>query len=139
LGGLTVPTLMAMRSASIPSAIIGVWGPQGRYVRAVGVAEKATGAAMNPDFYSRIGSEAKTFTVTAVLQLTDQGKVGLGDPIAKYLDWVPQGNRITLRQLARMQSGLYDLQPRSSRLATLRLPTSRLGSGSGSGPRVQLA
>jgi D-alanyl-D-alanine carboxypeptidase len=52
----------AMRSASIPGAIIGVWGPQGRYVRAVGVADKTTGAAMNPDFYSRIGSETKTFT-----------------------------------------------------------------------------
>ncbi|MGO9696405.1 MAG: serine hydrolase domain-containing protein [Mycobacterium sp.] len=104
----------AMRSASIRGAIIGVWGPQGRYVRAVGVADKTTGAAMNPDFYSRIGSETKTFTVTAVLQLADQGKVGLDDPIAKYLDGVPQGNRITLRQLARMQSGLYNYSDSSA-------------------------
>lgn len=98
----------AMRSVSTPGAIIGVWGPPGRYVRAVGVADKATGAAMNPDFYTRIGSETKTFTVTAVLQLADQGKVGLDDPVAKYVDGVPQGERITLRQLARMQSGLYN-------------------------------
>lgn len=28
----------AMSSASIPGAIVGVWGPQGRYVRAIGVA-----------------------------------------------------------------------------------------------------
>jgi D-alanyl-D-alanine carboxypeptidase len=104
----------AMRSASIPGAIIGVWGPQGRYVRAVCVADKTTGAAMNPDFYSRIGSETKTFTVTAVLQLADQGKVGLDDPIAKYLDGVAQGNRITLRQLARMQSGLYNYSDSSA-------------------------
>lgn len=96
----------ARRPTSILGAIVGVWQPQGRYVRAVGVADKATGAPMNADFYSRIGSETKTFTVTAVLQLADQGRVHLDDAIARYVDGVPQGDRITLRQLARMQSGL---------------------------------
>ncbi|MGB8501587.1 MAG: serine hydrolase domain-containing protein [Mycobacterium sp.] len=96
----------AMTQASIPGAIVGVWGHDGRYVRAFGVADKATGAAMQTDFYSRIGSVTKTFTVTGVLQLADQGKLGLDDPIGKYIDGVPQGDQITLRQLARMQSGL---------------------------------
>ena len=63
----------AMTAASIPGAIIGLWGPDGRYVRAVGVADRAIGAPMNADFYSRIGSMTKTFTVTAVLQLAGQG------------------------------------------------------------------
>ena len=96
----------AMTAASIPGAIIGIWGPEGRYVRAVGVADKATGAPMKADFYSRIGSMTKTFTVTAILQLAEQGKLGLDDPIGKYIDGVPQGDKITLRQLARMRSGL---------------------------------
>jgi D-alanyl-D-alanine carboxypeptidase len=96
----------ARRSAAIPGAIVGLWQPQGRYMRAVGVSDKVTGASMNVDFYSRIGSETKTFTVTALLQLADQGKVRLDDAIARYVDGVPQGDRITLRQLARMQSGL---------------------------------
>ena len=95
-----------MTAASIPGAIIGLWGPEGRYVRAVGVADKATGAPMKADFYSRIGSMTKTFTVTAILQLAEQGKIGLDDPIGKYIDGVPQGDKITLRQLARMRSGL---------------------------------
>jgi D-alanyl-D-alanine carboxypeptidase len=98
----------AMTGASVPGAIVGIWGPQGSYVRAFGVADKATGAPMRPDFYSRIGSVTKTFTVTGVLQLADQGKVGLDDPIARYVDGVPQGDSITLRELARMQSGLYN-------------------------------
>ncbi len=98
----------AVSTASIPGAIVGIWGPDGRYVRAVGVADKATGAPMEPDFYSRIGSVTKTFTVTGVLQLADQGKVALDDPIAKYVEGVPSGDQITLRQLARMQSGLYN-------------------------------
>ena len=36
----------------------------------------------------------------------DESKLGLDDPIAKFVDGVPQGDKITLRQLARMQSGL---------------------------------
>ena len=92
--------------ASIPGAIVGIWGPSGDYVRAFGVADKATQAPMQTDFYSRIGSVTKTFTVTAVLQLVDQGKLALNDPIAKYIAGVPSGDGITLRELAQMQSGL---------------------------------
>jgi D-alanyl-D-alanine carboxypeptidase len=98
----------AMTAVNVPGAIIGVWGPDGSYVRAFGVADKASGAPMKTDFYHRIGSQTKTFTATGVLQLADQGKVGLDDPIAKYIDGVPQGDKITLRQLLRMQSGLFN-------------------------------
>jgi D-alanyl-D-alanine carboxypeptidase len=96
----------AMTDASIPGAIVGIWGPAGDYVRAFGVADKATQAPMQTDFYSRIGSLTKTFTVTAVLQLVDQGKLALNDPITKYIAGVPSGDKITLRELAQMQSGL---------------------------------
>ena len=94
----------AMADESIPGAIVGIWDPAGDYVRAFGVADKATQAPMQTDLYSRIGSVTKTFTVTAVLQLVDQGKVALNDPIAKYIAGVPSG--VTLRELAQMQSGL---------------------------------
>jgi len=96
----------AMTAAKVPGTIVGIWRPDGRYVRAFGVADKATGAPMQSDFYSRIGSVTKTFTVTGVLQLADAGKLTLDDPIAKYVDGVPEGDKITLRDLARMQSGL---------------------------------
>ncbi|KRQ24441.1 MULTISPECIES: serine hydrolase [Mycobacteroides] len=97
-----------LSSAAVPGAIVGVWGPKGQYVRAFGLANTTTRAPMRTDFYHRIGSVTKTFTVTAVLQLVDEGKVGLDDPIAKYVDKVPGGDEITLRQLARMQSGLFN-------------------------------
>jgi len=98
----------AMTAAGVPGAIVGIWGPDGDYVRAFGVADKSNRAPMKTDFYSRIGSVTKTFTVTAILQLADQGKLGLDDSIAEFIDGVPLGNRITLRQLARMQSGLVN-------------------------------
>lgn len=96
----------AMAATAVPGAIVGLWGPDGDYVRSFGVADQATGAPMQTDFHHRIGSVTKTFTVTAVLQLVDQGLVGLDDPIGDYVDGVPRGDVITLRELARMQSGL---------------------------------
>lgn len=50
----------------------------------------------------------QTFTVEELLLLVDQGRVGLDDPIAKYVAGVPQGDRTTLRELAGMRSGLFD-------------------------------
>ena len=97
-----------MTAVNVPGAIVGVWAPEGRYIRSFGVADTATDTPMKTDFFSRIGSVTKTFTVTGVLQLADQGKLGLDDPIAKFIDGVPQGDTITLRQLARMQSGLFN-------------------------------
>lgn len=98
-----------MRETKAPGVIVGLSASgKGTYVRAFGVADKATGAPMKPDLSMRIGSETKTFTVTALLELVDQGKAGLDDPIAKYVDGVPNGDRITLRDLAGMRSGLYD-------------------------------
>jgi len=100
----------AMTDLSIPGAIVGIWGPDGEYVRTFGVADKATKAPMQLDDYIRIGSITKTFTTGALLQLVDQGKVALDDPISKYIPGVPSGDKITLRRLAQMSSGLltYD-------------------------------
>jgi D-alanyl-D-alanine carboxypeptidase len=54
------------------------------------------------------------FTVTGLLQLADQGKHGLGDPIGEYIDGVSDGNKIALRELAWMQSGLYNYSATSA-------------------------
>jgi D-alanyl-D-alanine carboxypeptidase len=99
----------AMKRASVPGAIVGIW-QDGRepYVRAFGVRDTATRQPMATDLYMRIGSNSKTFTVTAILMLADQGKLRLDDPIDRFVEGVPSGNQITLRQLAAMRSGLYD-------------------------------
>lgn len=106
---LTAAINRVMREASIPGAIVGVWSRgMAPYVRPFGVQSKATGRPMNTCLYLRIGSETKTFTVTALLELVDRGRVGLDDPIAKYVGGVPDGNSITIRELAEMRSGLYN-------------------------------
>jgi len=99
----------AMQKASVAGAIVGIWQDgHAPYVRTFGERNVATREPMAPDLYMRIGSTSKTFTVTAMLLLADQGKLGLDDPIDRYVIGVPSGNQITLRQLAAMRSGLYN-------------------------------
>jgi D-alanyl-D-alanine carboxypeptidase len=104
---LTTAIKRVQRQLSIPGAIVGVWQRgSAPYVKAFGIRDTATGRPMRTNLHMRIGSETKTFTGTAVLQLVDRGRVGLDDPIGKYLGGVPQGNEITIRELGEMRSGL---------------------------------
>ncbi|WP_371619741.1 serine hydrolase domain-containing protein [Streptomyces sp. NBC_00454] len=98
-----------LAETKVPGVQVSLSAPgKGEYVRAFGVADKATGQPMTDGMLMRIGSETKTFTVTALLKLVDEGKIGLDDPIGKYIDGVPNGDRITLRMLAEMRSGLFN-------------------------------
>jgi D-alanyl-D-alanine carboxypeptidase len=105
---LTETISRAMQQASVPGAIVGVWQDGAApFVQAFGVRDTASGEPMTTNLYMRIGSVTKTFITTAILQLVDQGKVGLDDPISTYVPGVPNGDAITIRQLAAMRSGLY--------------------------------
>lgn len=69
----------------------------------------AAGPGADPDRRFRVGSVTKTFTATVVLQLVDEGKVRLDDPVARYLPGlVPPARRITIRQLLAHRSGLVN-------------------------------
>ncbi|MGW0162460.1 serine hydrolase domain-containing protein [Mycobacterium sp. NPDC003323] len=93
----------------VPGALVSVVVPGSiDYERAIGVADTVTGEPLTLDHHTRIGSVTKTFTGTAVLQLVDQGRIRLTDPISRYVDGVPNGDRITLNMLGRMRSGLFD-------------------------------
>ncbi|QFZ17937.1 serine hydrolase domain-containing protein [Saccharothrix syringae] len=78
-----------------------------RVTDATGTTAHAAGEA-RVDGHFRIGSVTKTFVATVVLQLVDEGRVALDDPVARYVDGVPKGDRITVRQVLDHTSGLYD-------------------------------
>jgi|JI10StandDraft_1071094.scaffolds.fasta_scaffold17188_3 D-alanyl-D-alanine carboxypeptidase len=57
-----------------------------------------------------IGSVTKTITSACILQLVDQGILSLDDSLHEWLDTIQYINPdITIRQLLRHQSGLYDV------------------------------
>jgi D-alanyl-D-alanine carboxypeptidase len=68
----------------------------------------ASGEPMQADMHQRIASVTKTFTATLLLTAAAEGRLSLDDTIAQYIKGVPNGNEITLRQLANMTSGIAD-------------------------------
>jgi D-alanyl-D-alanine carboxypeptidase len=98
-----------MQQLRIPGAIIFVDDPgQGSWTTTMGTSNLATKAPMQVKSYMRIGSITKTLTATVILQLVDQHKLGLDDPVGKYQPQVPNGKNITIRQLLNMSSGLFN-------------------------------
>jgi D-alanyl-D-alanine carboxypeptidase len=87
-------------------AIVGVQTPEGRWEKAYGIADPAAGTAMAVGMHTRIASLTKMYTGTILLQLVQEGKVSLDDTIDTYVDGIPNGDRITLAQLANMTSGI---------------------------------
>ena len=59
----------------------------------------------------RVGSVTKTMTGTLILQLVDEGLIGLDDPVSKYRPDVPNGDNITITMLLNMRSGLANYTP----------------------------
>jgi D-alanyl-D-alanine carboxypeptidase len=96
----------SLAQAAAPGAIVGVRTPQGTWTHAYGESDPATGAPMEVGLHTRIGSLTKTFTGTVIMQLAQEGKLSLADPIDAYVAGVPNGDRITLRMLADMTSGV---------------------------------
>ncbi len=98
----------AMKEERLPGVSVTVTGPQGNYTRAYGVADRSTGAAYSVGDHVRIASITKTFTATAILLQSVRGNLSLEDTIDKWLPTVPNANKITVRDLLAMRSGLYD-------------------------------
>jgi CubicO group peptidase (beta-lactamase class C family) len=55
------------------------------YERAVGWADKEAGTKMAPDTIFRIASQTKALTSVAILSLMEEGKIGLTDPVSRYI------------------------------------------------------
>lgn len=93
----------------VPGAAVGVWIPdRGTWITAAGTADIENGVAVDPLMQWPLRSITKSYTVTLVLQLVDDGVLSLDDTIDQYVDGVTGGDRISLRDLAGMTSGNAD-------------------------------
>jgi D-alanyl-D-alanine carboxypeptidase len=95
----------------IPGVFIALYVPgYAPYVKSVGYANLPAKTPFRMPDKFRIGSNTKTFVVTVLLQLADEHKLSLDDPIGKFNIGVkvPNGNNITIRQLCDMRSGLFE-------------------------------
>jgi D-alanyl-D-alanine carboxypeptidase len=104
------PLLQAkMQQLRIPGAILYVDDPgHCSWTTTMGLGNLASREPIQVNNSMRIGSITKTLTGTVILQLVDQGKLHLDDPVSTYQPEVPNGKNITIRQLLNMRSGLFN-------------------------------
>jgi D-alanyl-D-alanine carboxypeptidase len=96
-----------LKDNAIPGAVVLIdKGGEGRWVQSFGTARLGAEVPMGPEDHFRVGSNTKTMTATVVLQLVQEGKLRLDDPVSKYYAGVPNGDTITIAQLLEMRSGL---------------------------------
>ncbi len=99
------------KSNNLPGAIIGVKQFDHRgLVKAIGYSDLKNQIQMNDSIQFRCGSITKIFTAVIILQLVEEGKLGLDDTVTSILPelkpLINNAEYITIRQLLNHSSGL---------------------------------
>ena len=102
-----------LRFRGYPGMAVGVVSDQRLvWAKGFGLANVAGKIPMTPQTKFRMASHSKLFTATAIMQLREQGKLHLDDPVSKHLAWfaVSPTRRddppITIEELLTHSSGL---------------------------------
>jgi CubicO group peptidase (beta-lactamase class C family) len=97
----------------LPGVVVGVVSDQDLiWAKGFGHADIAAGRPMELETRFRMASHSKLFTATAIMQLREQGKLRLDDPVTEYLPWItfrhaaPDDPPITIEHLLTHSSGL---------------------------------
>jgi CubicO group peptidase (beta-lactamase class C family) len=96
--------------ASAPGCAVGI-SLAGRpvYEKAFGLAELEHGIPNTPQTIFESGSVAKQFVAAAIILLSLEGKLGLDDPVRKYIPELPDyGAPLTIRHLLNHTGGVRD-------------------------------
>jgi methyl acetate hydrolase len=102
----------AVERKDVPGVVALVTDRKGvLYENAFGVADVATGRPLKMDALFRIASMTKPITTTALMQLVEQGKIGLDDPAEKYL---PELKNLKVVESFDAKTGDYKLRPAAS-------------------------
>lgn len=77
------------------------------YNAAFGFTDASKTKKLTPDYRFNIGSITKEFSGVALMQLQEQGKLKITDPVSKYLPELHEwANKVTLKDLLQYTSGL---------------------------------
>jgi D-alanyl-D-alanine carboxypeptidase len=101
------------RQSGMPGAVLLVQTPATNFVGSIGWADKKRRIAMRPDHAFRIGSVTKTFTGIVIAQLHVEGRLDTDLVMTNYLPesitrHIRNSDRITVRQMSRHTSGIYN-------------------------------
>lgn len=103
------PKLVALAKDLLTvGAVVVVRSPQGDWTTTIGTRSFHGNDPVQAGDHVRVGSNTKPMTGTVILQLAQEGRLSLDDPVSKFRPEVPNGANITIRQLLEMRSGLYN-------------------------------
>jgi D-alanyl-D-alanine carboxypeptidase len=92
----------------LPGAMVLLHTPQGRFAVGYGTTELGGTIPPRADTSFRIASNTKTMTAAVMVQLAQEGKLRFEDRVSQYVQGVPNGEDITIGELLKMRSGLYN-------------------------------
>jgi D-alanyl-D-alanine carboxypeptidase len=99
-----------VRRSGTPGISVTVRWSDGRtWTGTAGFADLRHRTPVRPDTAFAIASMSKTFTAAVILQLVEEGRIGLEDSVDRYLPGQHLDRRITVRMLLDHTSGLYDV------------------------------
>lgn len=84
-GDLTARWAGAMDLFDVPGMAVAVVRDGQIYAQGFGIRDPKTGEPVTPETLFYIASITKTFTATGICVLADRGRLGLDDPVRKYL------------------------------------------------------
>ena len=128
----------------LPGVVVGVVADQELiWAQGFGLADLASGRPMTPQTKFRMASHSKLFTATAIMQLREQGRLRLDDPVSKYLPWfavrpaAPDDPPITIEHLLTHSSGLpREASSQARQTRGYRASCWRAGGGDSVAPRT---
>jgi D-alanyl-D-alanine carboxypeptidase len=89
------------------AAVVVMQGGKIVYQGARGMADIGESRTITPDTVFRLGSITKQFAAAVIVQLAQEGKLSLDDPLAKFIPDYPQpGASASVRQLLQHTSGI---------------------------------
>lgn len=98
-----------VRSEGAPGVIALVWNGRDTWRASIGSANLRPKRAISDGDRIRFASVTKTFVATVVLQLIDEGRLALDEPIERWLPGVlAAGRSASVRQLLNHTSGISD-------------------------------
>jgi CubicO group peptidase (beta-lactamase class C family) len=108
----SIDRLMARYDGAVPGAsLLVVRDGEAVVQRGYGLSDLEQGVEAGPATNYRLASVSKQFTAAAILLLAQDGKLGLDDPLRRWLPSLPRAaDAITLRHLLTHTSGLLDYE-----------------------------
>jgi len=111
--------LFDLINSGVPGAAIAIYSDDGWWVSSAGYANIEDEIPMHPCHLQYLQSISKTYMAAAILKLSEEKRLGLDQPIRKYLSeqfssYVTDSDKITVRMLLNHTSGVpeYNYSPK---------------------------